>query len=126
MHTEGMSHPEDPQETTQEIDTDTEDTLTEAIAEREEDSQETTLETTLEIDTDTEDTQTEVIAEKEEEATLETTLEIDTDIEDIQIEVIAEKEEEIMKKTGTGRPSMAIKADIERVARSPQVMGGLL
>ena len=64
--------------------------------------------------------------EDPQETTLETTLEIDTDTEDTQTEVIAEKEEEIMKKTGTGRPAMAIKGDIERVARSPQVMGGLL
>ena len=64
--------------------------------------------------------------ETTQEITQETTQETDIDTEDILIEVTAEKVEEIMRKTGTGRPAMATKGNIERVARSPQVMGGLL
>ena len=51
--------------------------------------------------------------------TTETTQEIDTEIEDILTEVIAEKEKGTMRWTWIGRPAMATKGDIERVARSP-------
>ena len=57
---------------------------------------------------------------------IEITQERGTGTEDTQREATAEKEERTLTWTGIGRPAMATKGDIERVARNPQVMGDLL